>query len=71
MKEDQNFLQNLKKDKINELQLTSNLATHTIQVVIKKSLKEEQEPKIEKEEIIIEKTEEFPDKNDILLQEND
>ena len=67
MKEDQNFLQNLKKDKINELQLTSNLATHTIQVVIKKSLKEEQEPKIEKEEIIIEKTEEFPDKNDILL----
>jgi hypothetical protein len=40
-------------------------------VVIKKSLKEEQEPKIEKEEIIIEKTEEFPDKNDILLQEND
>ena len=66
MKEDQNFLQNLKKDKINELQLTSNLATHTIQVVIKKSLKEEQEPKIEKEEIIIEKTEEFPDKNDIL-----
>ena len=71
MKEDQNFLQNLKKDKISELQLTSNLATHTIQVVIKKSLKEEQGPKIEKEEIIIEKTEEFPDKNDILLQEND
>ena len=71
MKEDQNFLQNLKKDKINELQLTSNLATHTIQVVIKKNLKEEQGPKIEKEEIIIEKTEEFPDKNDILLQEND
>jgi hypothetical protein len=34
--------------------------------VIKKSLKEEQEPKIKKEEIIIEKTEEFPDKNDIL-----
>ena len=66
MKEDQNFLQNLKKDKISELQLTSNLATHTIQVVIKKSLKEEQEPKIKKEEIIIEKTEEFPDKNDIL-----
>ena len=66
MKEDQNFLQNLKKDKINELQLTSNLATHTIQVVIKKNLKEEQGPKIEKEEIIIEKTEEFPDKNDIL-----
>ncbi len=66
MKEDQNFLQNLKKDKISELQLTSNLATHTIQVVIKKNLKEEQEPKIEKEEIIIEKTEEFPDKNDIL-----
>ena len=71
MKEDQNFLQNLKKDKISELQLTSNLATHTIQVVIKKNLKEEQGPKIEKEEIIIEKTEEFPDKNDILLQEND
>ena len=67
MKEDKNFLQNLKKDKISELQLTSNLATHTIQVVIKKNLKEEQEPKIEKEEIIIEKTEEFPDKNDILL----
>ena len=67
MKEDQNFLQNLKKDKISELQLTSNLATHTIQVVIKKNLKEEQGPKIEKEEIIIEKTEEFPDKNDILL----
>ena len=66
MKEDQNFLQNLKKDKISELQLTSNLATHTIQVVIKKNLKEEQGPKIEKEEIIIEKTEEFPDKNDIL-----
>ena len=41
MKEEENFLTNKKKDNYNELELTSNLATHTIQVVIKKNLKEE------------------------------
>ena len=67
MKEDENFLSNKKKDRNNELQLTSNLATHTIQVVIKKNFKDDLSPKIEKEEIVIEKTEESPEKNDLLL----
>jgi hypothetical protein len=35
--------------------------------VIKKNFKDDLSPKIEKEEIVIEKTEESPEKNDLLL----